>query len=69
MTYALVAAASLVAVLLALAWAKEFRLRRALQSLLARLFRHWRNAHETNPTNGSHSDDRGPADSGGGSRM
>ena len=49
MTFALVAASSVLAVLLTLGWAREFRLRRALQSLLARVFDHWRNAHETNP--------------------
>ena len=48
MTYAFVAASSVLAVLLALGWAKEFRLRRALQSLLARVFTQWRNAHEAN---------------------
>ena len=31
--------------------AKEFRLRRALQDLLARLFHHWRDAHETGHSN------------------
>ena len=35
MTFALVAASSVLAVLLTLGWAREFRLRRALQSLLA----------------------------------
>jgi hypothetical protein len=49
MTFALVAASSVLAVLLTLGWAREFRLRRALQSLLARVFDHWRNAHETKP--------------------
>ena len=49
MTFALVAASSVLAVLLTLGWAREFRLRRALQSLLARVFDHWRqNTHETN---------------------
>jgi hypothetical protein len=41
------AASSLLAVLLAIGWAKEFRLRRALQNLLARFFTHWRKDHET----------------------
>ena len=50
MTFALVAASSVLVVLLTLCWAKEIRLRRALQSLLARVFDHWRqNTHETNP--------------------
>jgi hypothetical protein len=48
MTFALVAGSSVLAVLLSLGWAKEFRLRRALQSLLARVFTQWRNAHEAN---------------------
>ena len=50
MTLALVTASSVLAVLLTLGWAREFRLRRALQSLLARVFDHWRqNTHETKP--------------------
>ena len=48
MMFTLVAASSVLAVLLTLAWAKEFRLRRALQSLLARVFTHWKNVHEAN---------------------
>jgi len=48
MTFALVAASSVLAVLLALGWAKEFRLRRALQSLLARVFNQWRTVDEAN---------------------
>jgi len=47
----LVLASALLAVLLTCAWAKEFRLRRALQALLARIFSHWRNAHGTDQTN------------------
>ena len=47
----LILASSLLAVFLALAWAKEFRLRRSLQNLLARIFPHWRNAHETDSPN------------------
>ena len=50
MTFALVAASSVLVVLLTLGWAKEFRLRRALQSLLARVFTQWRNAHEADDT-------------------
>lgn len=46
MTYAFIAASSLLVVLLTLCWAKELRLRKALQSLLARIFDQWRNAHE-----------------------
>jgi len=48
MMFTLVAASSVLVVLLTLAWAKEFRLRRALQSLLARVFTHWKNVHEAN---------------------
>ncbi len=48
MMYVVVLASSLLAVVLALALAREARLRRALQSLLARIFNHWRNAHEAN---------------------
>ena len=48
--YAIVGASSLLAVLLVLAWAREFRLRRALQSLLARIFTFWRNTHGEEPT-------------------
>ena len=46
MTFALVAASSVLIVLLTLCWAKEFRLRRALQSLLARLFSQWKTVDE-----------------------
>ena len=46
MTFALVATSSVLAVLLALGWAKEFRLRRALQNLMTRILTQWRNAHE-----------------------
>lgn len=50
MTTALIAASSVLVVLITLAWAKEFRLRRALQSLLARVFNQWRNADDANDT-------------------
>jgi hypothetical protein len=40
MTFALVAASSVLVALLTFSWFKEFRLRRALQSLLARVFKH-----------------------------
>ena len=46
MTLALVATSSVLVVLLSLGWTKELRLRRALQSLLARVFTQWRNADE-----------------------
>ena len=62
MTYAVVVASALLAVLLTLAWAKEFRLRRALQTLLARIFTHWRPARETKPTNQPHADQRSHVD-------
>ena len=69
MTYALVAASGLLAVLLTLAWASEFRLRRALHSLLARAFRYLSTAHETDPTLQPLDDERGPVDADGSSRM
>ena len=46
-TNAVVLASSLLAVLLALALAREVRLRRALQKLIQRIFKLWRNRHET----------------------
>jgi hypothetical protein len=51
MTYAIVAATGLLAALLTIAWCREFRLRRALQSLPARIFaflekRRWNKSHE-----------------------
>ena len=62
MLYALVAASGLLAVFLSLALAREVRLRRALQNLLARIFRHWRNNHVKNPTDRSPNDDHDPVD-------
>lgn len=59
MTVALIAASSVLVVLLTLVWAKEFRLRRALQSLLTRIFTQWRNAHEANEPEPKHHDVRG----------
>ena len=59
MTFALYATSSVLTVLLTLCWAKEFRLRRALQSLLARVLTHWRN----NETPSSRHDVPGSADS------
>ena len=47
MTFALVSASSVLVVIVTLCWAKEFRLRRALQSLLARVFNQWSKNHET----------------------
>ncbi|MDA0591586.1 MAG: hypothetical protein O3C17_26730 [Planctomycetota bacterium] len=64
MTTALFAASSVLVVLLTLGWAKEFRLRRALQSLLARVFTHWRNAHEADDSPPQRHDGRGSATSG-----
>lgn len=63
MTFALVATSSVLVVLITLAWAKEFRLRRALQSLLARVFSQWRNAHEANETSAKQRDVSGSDDS------
>ena len=46
MTALVLASVSLLAVVLAIALAREVRLRRALQSLLRRLLAHWRKPHE-----------------------
>ncbi|MBN71461.1 MAG: hypothetical protein CME32_19530 [Gimesia sp.] len=56
MTFALIAASSVLVVLLTLVWAREFRLRRALQSLLARIFTQWRNTHEATEPDSKHHD-------------
>lgn len=64
MTTALIAASSVLVVLLTLGWAREFRLRRALQSLLARVFTHWRNTHEADDSPPQRRDVRGSASSG-----
>ena len=69
MIFALVAASSVLAVLLALLWAKEFRLRRALQNLLARMFTRWRNAHESNNKSTTKNDVPGSAHVTGSHRM
>ena len=42
MTFVLIAISSVLAALLALGWAKELRLRRALQNLMNRLLTRWR---------------------------
>ena len=64
MVFALVAASSVLVVLLTLCWAKELRLRRALQSLLARVFTQWRNAHEADDSPPQRHDGRGSDTSG-----
>jgi hypothetical protein len=69
MTVALIAASSVLVVLLTLVWAREFRLRRALQSLLARIFTQWRNAHEANEPDPKHRDAHDRAYSGDDRRM
>ena len=69
MTLALVAASSVLVVLLTLGWAKEFRLRRALQSLLARVFTQWRSAHEADDSPPRSRDVRGSAIAGNHRRM
>ena len=61
MTFALVATSSVLAVLLALGWAKEFRLRRALQNLMTRILTCWRNAHEEVYKSSTHRDVSGTA--------
>jgi len=60
MTYAIVAASSLLAVLLVLALVREVRARRAMQKLLARIFHHRRPNYETDCTE-SHRDVDGDA--------
>ena len=69
MTFALVATSSVLVVLLTLCWAKEFRLRRALQSLLARVFTPRRNANEANEPSTKRRDVRGSATAGNRRRM
>ena len=69
MTSALFAASSVLVVLLTLCWAKELRLRRALQSLLARVFTQWRNAHEANDSPPRSRDVHGSPSSGDHRRM
>ena len=62
MLYAIVAAGGLLAVMLSLALAREVRLRRALQNLLARIFRLWRDSHAKAPTNQPPKSNYGPVD-------
>jgi hypothetical protein len=62
MTHVVILASSLLAVVLALAWRREFRLRKAMQNLLSRIFAYLRNAHATEPSNRPRRDDRGPPD-------
>ena len=69
MVFALVAASSVLVVLLTLCWAKELRLRRALQSLLARVFNQLRNAHEANDPSPRHRRARGRTHSSSDRRM
>lgn len=69
MTFALIAASSVLVVLLTFVWAREFRLRRALQSLLARIFIQWRNTHEATEPDPKHHDAPDHANSGGDHRM
>ena len=45
MTFVLIAISSVLTALLALGWAKELRLRRALQNLMNRLLTRWRHTH------------------------
>jgi hypothetical protein len=59
MTFALVAAGSVLVVLLTFLWAKEFRLRRALQALLAEIFNQWRNGDDANDSPPQGRDHRG----------
>lgn len=64
MIFTLIAASSVLVVLLTLVWAREFRLRRALQSLLARIFTQWRNTHEATEPDPKHHNAPGRAYSG-----
>ena len=69
MSFALIASSSVLVVLLTFVWAREFRLRRALQSLLARIFTQWRNTHETTEPDPKHHDAHDRAYSGDDRRM
>ena len=52
MTLPILVTSSLLVVILCVVLAREVRLRRALQRLLAKLLAHWRNAHENNSAAG-----------------
>lgn len=69
MTYVLAAAGGLLTVLLTLAWNREFRLRRALQNLLTRIFRLWRTARDDDDPNLPPDNQCGPADAAGPNRL
>jgi hypothetical protein len=69
MTYAVVLTSSLLAVVLTLALAREVRLRKALQRLLAKIFIHGRTAHATDPPNRSPTAQGSPLNSAGDDRM
>jgi hypothetical protein len=69
MTFALIASSSVLVVLLTFVWAREFRLRRALQSLLARIFNQRRNTHEATEPDPKHHDAHDRAYSGDDRRM
>lgn len=69
MTIALIAASRVLVVLLTLVWARAFRLRRTLQSLLARIFTQWRNIHEATEPDSKHHDAHDHAYSGDYRRM
>jgi hypothetical protein len=58
--YIVVLVSSLLAASLALALAREARLRRALQRLLAKILHHWRTAHESRPSSDSSRAEREP---------
>jgi hypothetical protein len=69
MIFAVIAASSVLVVLLTFVWAREFRLRRALQSLLARIFNQRRNTHEATEPAPKHHDAPAHANSGNDRRM
>ena len=62
MLYAIVAASGLLVVFLSLALAREVRLRRALQNLLARIFRLWRDTNANDCTSRPANKNHGPVD-------
>jgi len=62
MTVPILVTCSLLVVILCVAWAREVRLRRALQRLLSRLLAYWRTVHETKPVAGDAGHDAGHDD-------
>ncbi|WP_339685972.1 hypothetical protein [Gimesia maris] len=69
MSFVLIASSSVLVVLLTFVWAREFRLRCALQSLLARIFNQRRNTHEATEPDPKHHNAHDRAYSGDDRRM